>query len=274
LARRSLRRKIGALREAVTAALSVELNRSERGPRDAQSDLKEVEMKLRRATGYFEETRLECERLADEMAELGDEALKCAASKVVEHWTANGNQTESLTPLLISTLTEAAADKTKAIYDLFEKLTRRLTRRLSKTAEALEMNDAPEERELLASVREMPRFDLSALDSDLRFVWLSAFGKAMARRRVEGRLREQIGQSVSEAFSVYGRLLRAWVMSALSEMQNRFNAHADAYRAQLARQTGGGAVSASDIVEMRADLNLLLGRDVDAQALVDTGKNS
>jgi len=55
------------------------------------------------------------------------------------------------------------------------------------------MNDTPEERELLASVREMPRFDPGALDPDLSFVWLLAFGKAMARRRVEGRLREQIG---------------------------------------------------------------------------------
>jgi len=79
---------------------------------------------------------------------------------------------------------------------------------------------------------------------------------------------------MSEAFSVYGRLLRAWAMSAQSEMQNRFNAHASAYRAQLARQTGAGVVSVSDIAEMRADLKLLLGKVVEAQALVDPGKNS
>jgi hypothetical protein len=78
---------------------------------------------------------------------------------------------------------------------------------------------------------------------------------------------------VSEAFSVYGRLLRAWVTNTLREMQNRFNAHADAYRAQLARQTGGAAISASDIAEMRADLDLLLGAAVGAQAMVDTGSN-
>jgi len=261
LARQSLRRKIGALREAVTAALRVELNRSERRPRDAQPDLKTVEMKLRRATGYFEETRLECERMADEMAGLSDEALGQAAARVAEHWTANGDQAGSLTPLVISTVTQAAADNTKAIYDSFENLAGRLAKALSKTALALEMNDAPEERELLASVREMPRFDLGKPDPDLRFAWLSAFGKAMARRRVESRLREQMGQSVPEAFSVYGRLLRAWAPATLREMQNRFNAHADAYRAQLARQTGGSAISASDIAEMRADLDLLLGTD-------------
>jgi hypothetical protein len=235
--------------------------------------LKEVEMKLRRVTGYIEETRLECERMADEMADLADEALKRAAASVAEHRTVNGDQAEALTPLLISAVTQAATDKTKAIYDSFEKLTRRLAKRLSKTAEALEMNDAPEERELLATVREMPRFELNTLDPDLRFTWLSVFGKAMARRRVESRLREQIGQSVSEAFSVYGRLLRAWVTNTLREMQNRFNAHADAYRAQLARQTGGAAISASDIAEMRADLDLLLGAAVGAQAMVDTGSN-
>ncbi len=257
LARQSLRRKIGALRETVTAALRVELNRSERRPRDAQPDLKAVEMKLRRATGYLEETRLECERMADEIAKLGDKTLKFAAAKVVEHWAANGDQTESLTPLVISTVTQAAADKTKAIYGSFEKGARRLARRLRKTAEALGMNDAPEERELLASVREMPRFDLGALDLDLRFNWLLVFGKAMARRRVESRLREQVGQSVSEAFSVYGRLLRAWAMSALSEMQNRFNAHADAYRAQLARQAGGVGISSQDKEAIRNDLESL-----------------
>jgi hypothetical protein len=66
---------------------------------------------------------------------------------------------------------------------------------------------------------------------------------------------------VSNAFSVYGRLLRAWATSTLREMQNRFNAHADAYRAQLARQAGGGAISAQDTAGMRADLDLLLITD-------------
>jgi hypothetical protein len=44
-------------------------------------------------------------------------------------------------------------------------------------------------------------------------------------------------------------------------MQNRFKARADACRAQLARQTDTGPVSVSDIVEMPADLDLLLATD-------------
>jgi GTP-binding protein EngB required for normal cell division len=277
LARQSLRRKIGALRETVTAALRVELNRSERQPRGENPDLKAVETKLRRATGYLEETRLECERMADEIAELGDEALGQAAAQVAEHWTNNGNRAGPFTPLVVSTVTQAAAEKAKTIYDSFETLAGRLARSLGKTAKALDLNDAPEEQELLASVREAPRLDLGAINPDLRFAWLSAFGKSMAKHRVESRLQKQVGQAVTEAFSVYGRLLRAWATNTLREMQNRFDAHADAYRAQLARQTLGGETSAEEAEKLHLDLEELRAGRGDApqagKAEYDDGEN-
>jgi GTP-binding protein EngB required for normal cell division len=271
LAEQSLRRKIGALRESVAAALRVELNRSVRRPHDQQPDLKAVETKLRHATGYFEETRLQCERLADEIAGFSDEALAQTAVQVAEQWTNNDHRTESFAPLVVSVLTQVATEKAKTIYDSFDMLAGHLAVSLSETAQALELNDAPEKQELLASVREMPRLDPGTLDPDLRFTWLSAFGKSVARHRINSRLQEQIGTAVAKAFSVYGRLMRAWVTNTLHEMQNHFYAHADAYRAQLARHSFGGETSTEAAEQLRLDLEKLT-RGQSAEAPEKTGK--
>lgn len=257
LAQQSLRRKIGALRESVAAALRVELNRSTRQPRGEQTDLKVVETKLRRATGYFEETRLQCERLADEIVRRGDEALDQAAVQLIEKWTDISNRGESFKPLVISAVTQVAAEKATAIYNSFDTLSDRLAISLNETAKALGLNDAPEKQELMASVREMPQLDLGAIDPDLRFTLLSVFGKSLARNRIVSRLQHQIGKIVVEAFSVYGRLMRAWVTSTLYEMQHRFNAQADAYRAQLDRRLFDGETSDEEAERLRLDLEEL-----------------
>jgi GTP-binding protein EngB required for normal cell division/ABC-type transporter Mla subunit MlaD len=257
LAKQSVRRKIGALREAVEAALRVRLDRTDRQPQGERYDPKEAEARLRRTTGYFEEVRLTCERLVDEIPWLSDLALARAAAQIAERAAGERDQDSPLTAEVVAILTSVAAEKARELSETLERLPRHLAESLDRAAQALDVQGAPGAEELASAVREMPRLDLGGIHLDLRFKFLSAFGKGIARRRVEQRLRDQVGPTVADSFSSYGRLLRAWAMNALEEMQRRFNAHADAYRAQLGRLTSGAGTSVQETDAIRRDLKRL-----------------
>lgn len=131
LARQSLRRKIGALRETVSAVLRVEINRNTHRSHNRRPDLIAVETRLRHATGYFEETRLHCERLSDEIGAVSDQALAQAATRVAEQWGNNRNPDESSGPLVIAPLTQATTEKAIAIYNSFDILASQIAKCLN-----------------------------------------------------------------------------------------------------------------------------------------------
>jgi len=257
LARQSLRRKIGSLREGVEAALRVRLERATtRAPGDDQR-ARHVETALRRATGKIEEARLLCDKQADEVSELARSALERAASAIVEAGMSKDAPDSDFAARVTEALTHAAAEPAAAIYQALEKLSRSLARALNQAAHALGLNDAPLEKELAAGLKEMPRLDLGMLRLDLRPAFRFAVGKRMAHNRVARRLRAQIGAQVQQAFHSYGRLLEAWANRTLAELRSRFDSHADAYRAQLERLIGKGGVSERDREAIQQDLGAL-----------------
>jgi len=72
---------------------------------------------------------------------------------------------------------------------------------------------------------------------------------------------------VAEAFSSYGRMLEAWARRMQGELQRRFDAQADGYRAHLDRVTGGGAATSQEKETIRRDLNSLKVSDAQVEAL-------
>jgi hypothetical protein len=99
--------------------------------------------------------------------------------------------------------------------------------------------------------------DLGTLDLDLRpNIWVNVWQR-LARRRIESRLRARIGHTVTEAFSSYGRMLEAWTRRMLAELQRRFDAHADGYRAHLDRITAQGGATPLEKETIQRDLDIL-----------------
>jgi hypothetical protein len=257
LAQQSLRRKIGALREAVEAALKVRLEVSEKRPKEDKKHLRSAETHLRKAAGKFEEVNSFCLRASDEIRDLGWIALSRSALEIAERWISKDGKEADTKDIVMRNLAEIAAEGANQIFNKIQSLGRNLSRALATAASALEAKDMPRDEDLTSVVKELPRFDPGPLEVVLERDFLAILGKAFTRRRVEKKLREQIGPAVDEAFHSHGRMLESWSRRTLAELQRQFDAHADGYRAQLERLSGAGEAGPEETEAIRRDLNAL-----------------
>jgi GTP-binding protein EngB required for normal cell division len=257
LAQQSLRRKIGALREAIEAAFKVRLELSEKGAKEDKKRLRVAETQLRKATGKFEEVKSFCFKAADEIRDLGGIAISRAAFEVAECWLSKHDNEIDRKDILVRNLTETAAEGANQIFNKFQALAQVLSRALAGAGSALEAKDVPRDDDLKSVIREMPRFDPGPLEVALRRDIFTVLGKGFTTRRIEKQLRGQIGPAVDEAFQRYGRMLESWSRRTLMELQRQFDAHADGYRAQLERLTGAGVAGPEETEAIRRDLETL-----------------
>ena len=260
LAQESVRRKIGTLRESVETALKVRLERSDMAPGGENSSLRDVDAQLRNAAGRFEVAREMCWNITDGIRNFGDAGLPAAASQILERWRQNSHAGADIGPMVADTLTQLAAAKARLAFDTLDALAQDLAQALQTTAKALDLQDVPSEGELTSVLKEMPRMDLGTLRLNLRpNIWVNVW-RGLAKRRIESRLRAQIGHTLAEAFSAYGRMLEAWTRRMLAELQRRFDAHADGYRAHLDRITAQVRATPLEKEMIQRDLDMLTQR--------------
>jgi GTP-binding protein EngB required for normal cell division len=243
LAQESNRRKIGALREAVAAALRAKLNGSGTGPALAQDELLAIERDLRESVGRLEEARVFCLRASDDIRGLTPLALTAAADALLEAWSSAA---------AMDAIARTAASATQ-VYTHLQELARALAVALQRTAKALGSNDAPPEEELLRAVHEMPRFDLPPMSGDFHRPWIR-LPRMLARKRIHAMLRLALEEPLSQAFATHARLVQNWARGTLTEIQLRFDSSADVYRAQLARVESQGAAPSQERQEILDDL--------------------
>ncbi len=245
LARQSLNRKIGALRLAVEAALKANLKRSGSGghsrARIEISTLRDLETQLRTAAGRIAQTRTECLDRTDALRECADELIRTAADDLTGAWDSGAGPTGE--GLIRNRLERAAAERAAQIASAIQDAAAGAGSVLATTAMALEIDNRPDQDELLDVLKNMPRFDLGNLELEVRpSAVASLLGRRWAVARVERRIRAQAGNQITDAVGIYARVLQAWVRKIFAELQERFDSCADAYRAHLERlaanQTG------------------------------------
>ena len=260
LARQSLSRKIGALRLGVEAALKARTRRSDRGQAD-MAKLRNLETELRKAAGTIAETRAECVGLADALRDCSGDLIRGASAALVAAWGADPRAAKG-GAFLQAKLEQAMAGNPARITSLIEEAIRKAARALIKAAKALDIENRPEEDELLEVVNDMPRFDVGEIEIPLRLgAAASVLGRRWATGRVERQIKKAAGPQIAGAVSVYERVLQAWVRRTFAELQARFDSYADAYRAQLARLTADQAPDAEEEQALRDDLAALATAD-------------
>jgi len=194
LARQSLNRKIGALRLGVEAALKARLKRSgPSGHPEARIDiskLRELETALRTASGKIAQARTECGNMTDALRECADGLIRTAANNLIDAWAEGASATGE--DRIKSTLELVAAEKAAQIAFAIEEVARNAGSVLAKAAMALQLENKPEEDELLDVLENMPRFDLGNLELEVSpSAVASLLGRRWAVARVEGRIRSQ-----------------------------------------------------------------------------------
>jgi len=259
LARQSLNRKIGALRLGVEAALKIQLKRS--GPDEHTeagidvSSLRALETELRTAAGKIAQARTECLDATDALRECADGFVRTAANNLIDAWDSGASATGE--GLIQSKLEQAAAERAAQISSAIQEVAGNAGSVLAKTAMALKLENRPEQDELLDVLKNMPRFDLGNLEIEVGpSAAASLLGRRWATARVERRIRSQAGKQITDAVGIYARVLQAWVRKTFTELQERFDSYADAYRAHLDR-LAANKTGVEDDQALRNDLAAL-----------------
>jgi hypothetical protein len=260
----SLQRKIGTLTEAVAAVLQTQHTHASGCSQHAAAQCQELEKTLWRLAGRFSETRQKGREVVDKLRSCSDVALMEVAKELMDGWQGWPLSGHIPSARVRDILSRVAAERAVAIASACTALARDAAQVLQDTAQALGLREAPSEREMLAEVQEMPWLDVGHLDVRLHLPGVfMRFGTDRTRRQLARKLRAQAGAHVVQAFTEYGRLLENWLCKTLSALQGRFDAYAEAYRAQLGRLTNGKDAGLPGQETIQKDLEALLGSQPD-----------
>jgi len=257
---RSIRRKLGALRQSVEMALRTRLRRKDQISPKKLERLRVVEAELRQASGRLEEMKKVARGVANDLEYSSNKILRFAAATLVESWSKQDAGDEAVESIVRNAVTWTVQEQTESLRRRMDAMTHKLHETLQTTAKVLEVEDVPGEQEFSGVVREMPAFDPGQLNIRLTRPFLfSLFGENISRSIVAKRLPGMIGGQLTKSLSAYHALLYDWSERTLGQIQCRFDAYANGYRAQVERLVGDHASPAEQESTIRRDLEGLEG---------------
>lgn len=261
----SIKRKVGALRDSVAAALSLRVRRSRGVSGMDQEKLREGEAGLRRATGKITETRIQLEKETEAFSRDGRWLLEQAADCLAQEWRKGAAVEAEM--LLVENILRNVHKQVNVYRDVLEKFARELHQELTRAANVLNLPQGPSEEEFLSAIRAMPVFDFSVSELHLSQPnWSRVFGKVVARAAVRHAVRSRLESSLNERLALYCGVYREWTASILQQLERRFSPFADSYRAQAERAQGGAALEPAEEQDLLNDLRSLGGSTAESEA--------
>ena len=257
---RSIRRKLGALRQSIEMALRSRLRRKDQISPKKVEQLRVVEAELRHASGRLEEMKKIARGVANDLEYSSTRTLRFAAATVVEAWSKQGAEDDAVPGIVRGAVTWTVQEETESLRRRMDAMAYKLHETLRATAKVLEVEDVPGEQEFAGVVREMPAFDPGELDIHLtRPFMFGLLGENISRSMVSKRLAGMIGGQLTKCLSAYHALLYDWSERTLGQIQRRFDAYANGYRAQVERLVGDRVSPAEGEGTIRRDLEGLVG---------------
>jgi GTP-binding protein EngB required for normal cell division len=254
----SLRRKIGALRESVIAALQVHLQRSHERTPSIEAQLRECETRLRKATGKIEELCSAADHELDKMPLLSPIIFEEAATQLVSVGSSEGLKAASASGTVRELIVKAVYERARLFHEHIDVLARYGAGELAAVAKMLGLSSMPAETEFDGLVRGVPIFELSGVSVEPSQPGFSLlFGKGIAAKRLARRLRKENGSEFDQALASYSRSLRSWVMSALNQLKHAFDVYAESYRAYIGRALTAVGPNTGEADAITRDLELL-----------------
>jgi hypothetical protein len=257
---RSIRRKLGGLRQSVEIALRGRLRRKDQIPIKKLEQLRVLEAELRQASGRLEEMKKTTRRSADDLQHSSSRKMfQIAGAYLVESWSSPGSDEKPPSETVSSAVTRTIQEQSEALRRHMDVLAHKLTETLQSAAKVLDMSDMPAEEEFASVLREMPVFDLGQLSFSLRRpALLTLVGRKMSESLVTKRLTGLIGAQLKRSLSAYCAILCDWSEKTLGQVQRRFDAYANSYRAQIERLLGNQEMrNGQDEDGIRRDLESL-----------------
>lgn len=253
----SVARKIGALRESVTAALETSLHHEKRGRESlAAIDVQETDAELRRVSGEIGEQSTILDHAFLELGERPDAILsELAEMATTQIFSGAKHRVTSLTLAewtydVVQRRVDDSLGKTRAAIENAITTLQTIARKMARS-------DMPSLEDASVLLRDAPRFEIGVIPGRVdagRWKWL---GKGIVCLLVKNSLRQSIGPVLKDELHRYGNALSQWSEQMTRKISALVNSYADAYRAQFNRIreiSPDGKVSP----EMETDLGLLL----------------
>ncbi len=254
LVRRSLNRKIGALRLGVEAALKAHLRRFTHAAAGDPAKLRELEAELRLAAGRIAEAHTACMEMSDDWHDCAEALIRSATAALAESPPDGRNRGR----LIEAGIERAAAARTARIASAIATAAEAAQSALLHAACGLALETGPGAQELADVLKSMPRFDITNAGIQAHAsAGALLFGPRFAAWRLERQVRSQAGKQIEEAVRIYARVLQSWVRKTFLELQERFDSYADTYRAQLDRLAGDSCGDGLDEQALLGDLAAL-----------------
>jgi hypothetical protein len=253
LAQDSIRRKAGALRESVIAALSAKAGNLAPAVATATGRFQDAEKRLREAAAQMEEARRFLLDKTDEVRALPGIAIKRGVEAILKGWKGGTNSGVEAAQFAGTAINRLAAEAASQMSGRLGNLAHELDSALQHAAIALGRNGSASDGSLEECVRELPRFEAAWPALRIRAPWFRSINGLM-RWWLARTLKHQLDGRVDAAFTNYARSLEVWVRHTLAQLQRQFEARADGYGAQLARLTDRKSIPAEDRARMERDL--------------------
>jgi len=258
----SVRRKVGALRDAVVAALAMQVRRSKGVSSGERERLREVEANLRKATGKMSETRNHLEREIRLLEGASGLLLERAAQRLAEKWASNSDSDAAARDLVVFESIISDIHQQATLYRKeMEIVARDAHAELEKAAKVLGLPASLTVDDFTSVIRAMPVFDFAVArnlptspPSLMRLLGKAGL-RASARRLVNTRLEKPL----AETLFVYSGVLREWTTSVLQVIEKQFAASADGYRAQAGRAQSTATLGDTEAGVLLGDLRELGG---------------
>jgi len=236
---RSIRRKLGALRQSVEMALRSRLRRKEQISPKKVEQLRVVESELRQASGRLEEMKKIARGVANELEFSGSRILRIAAATLTESWLKQRTDDRAADAIVRDAVTRTVQEQTESLRRRMDSMAHKLLETLRSAAKVLEVEDSPTEGEFSSVVREMPAFEAGHTELHLkRSFYLGLIGENLSRSLMAKRLTGMMGDQLATSLSAYHALLYDWSERTLAQIQRKFDAYANSYRAQVERLVG------------------------------------
>ncbi len=249
----SIARKIGALREAMVAAVEGNLRRDRR--EIARLDTSGLESVLGVVAGEVGEQHTVLDQEFRRLGRMPDIVLDTVATRAIG---VIGSSSESqVSSLQLSEwIHEIVGRLVQPSLEGLRKVGQQALGQLQDVARRLGRSDAPSQEDFEIILREMPRFELAPLPDSISAGYWKFGGKSILRARMVGRLRERIGAQLEQALYLYGIALSQWSEQTVRKLEVLVNSYADAYRLQI-QGIAGTADLPANRAQLEADVEVL-----------------
>lgn len=233
----SLARKIGALREAILAALQVSLDQLGRKQSAPEAADAAIESELRTLTGQIGEQRQKLSQIFRTMGERPSVVMEQVCEKALT-WSHHQKQKQIPSLLLAEWIHDSVWNQVHSPIEQLRSMGQHAVDSLQSIAQQLGGMDAPSQQDFELLLRDMPRFEMASLPADISLTRWSFLGQSVLRSYLRAQMKDNIGELLRHELRLYGLSLSDWSERGVDRIQLFFNSYADTYRALLQRKNG------------------------------------